>query len=80
MSKTSKAQCPAGHTKDLVIRRICDFPVTGVDDGIVEFDESKAPVDIDHEADMLGTSSGVWCPSCEEWYQEEEITPVDDKK
>jgi hypothetical protein len=68
------ACCPKGHEKDLQLRRPADFKITGVAGAgdYLECEESE-PESVDWEEDGTpGVVSGVWCPTCDEWYLESE--------
>ena len=88
MSKrTTKAThgvcCPKGHTEGLQVRRIFDCPVALVRPDELDFDDTRRvdfePVDYDVRSNEPGVDSGVWCPTCEEWFNEDEcVHPLDD--
>jgi hypothetical protein len=66
------AACPQGHRANLLLRLVVDVPVVGAraDGSGLEPDLTKAEVQ-EGEGD-LGVDGGVWCPACEEWYEEED--------
>jgi hypothetical protein len=71
-SSRSVAACPEGHAEGLVLRWVVDVPVVGPrpDGSGLEVDEKEFEV---QEGDgVLGVDGGVWCPACEQWYEEEE--------
>lgn len=76
------AACPKGHAKGLQLRRPADFEVAGAspDGSMLDLASETAPASVDWEADgEPGVTSGVWCPTCDGWYFEEEcIHPADD--
>jgi hypothetical protein len=63
--------CPNGHTEDILVRCVVDFPAIASTDGrTVLADESKP--EIQDAGSSLGVDSGLWCPTCEEWWDEED--------
>ena len=63
--------CPNGHTKGLQVRCVVDFPAIACDDGrTVLVDESKP--DIQEMGGSPGIDCGLWCPTCEEWSDEDD--------
>jgi hypothetical protein len=66
------AACPEGHVDDLQLRRPCDFAVRKELRGpYVEADFRRGTPD--EEADgEVGVTCGVWCPACEQWFDEED--------
>jgi len=68
--------CPEGHTDELRVRFVSDAPLRPVDLGAFRCLEPVLTpakrvevVDVDGQP---GVDSGVWCPTCEEWYRERE--------
>lgn len=70
--------CPQGHRDDLLLRLVVDVPAM-LDGGVVNghlSDESQ--IDVVEGGGTPGVDGGVWCPTCEEWYEESDcIHPAD---
>lgn len=69
--------CPKGHTKDLLLRVVVDCPVilggAGIEPALSEDCEIQPP------SGSIGCDDGIWCPHCEEWYDDSEcVWPADD--
>jgi hypothetical protein len=64
--------CPRGHRENLLLRLVVDVPVVGAraDGDGLKPDLTKPEI---QEGDGdLGVDGGVWCPACEDWYEEGE--------
>lgn len=66
------ARCPEGHTAGLQVRYPADFPLVLCDGKVAPADVKPDHVELCPPNDP-GVCSGVWCPTCEEWYTESDI-------
>lgn len=70
--------CPNGH-RELLLRAVIDLEVTGADEDSLECSTDLLREDVDRCGGTKGIDGGVWCPACDEWFEEEEcIWPADD--
>jgi hypothetical protein len=75
-AKKVKPCCPEGHTEGLELRMVVDVPfvvkVHGKNswcDGDLDSPERDPQMDMS----TIGSTCGVWCSECEEWYDEEVV-------
>lgn len=78
-----RAACPKGHTDELRLRFVADAPLRLVDLGRLRYLEPiltpAKHVEVQAVDSQPGIDGGVWCPTCEEWYEEGEcFSPLDD--
>lgn len=70
--------CPNGH-RELQLRAVIDLDVAGAGEDSLECSTDLLWEDVDRCGGTKGIDGGVWCPACDEWFEEEEcIWPADD--
>lgn len=62
--------CPKGHAERLRLRVLVDAPPIVGADGELHPDLESTECEPQPTGSMAGIDSGVWCPTCGEWYPE----------
>ena len=71
--RATRVACPEGHTDGLQLRVVADAPIRLVDAGDLHYlepvlvpGECVEVVDVEGQP---GVDGGVWCPTCDEWFE-----------